>query len=501
MMSFGGNDIGFADVIRNCIGVDWDAVEADAALWYGAVGVVPTLGSGAGAGCSSSEEDLKSRIRTELVDNQRLQTLYDAAAQQTSSGGLIVVTGYPQLFSTPELWSAKEKLINRCNRVSEGDVRALRGATGALNQTIGEAVNQARQRHPDRTWVFVDVAHTFEDGTLRANLCGNLDAINGFAWNATRSGQGDGSAKSGFSRSYHPNQTGHALYAKAVIRAILVSGWSPSELRTEPGVCTDEAIAADLGDPDAYVIDGLCENGWVYAGRCRGDECGDHQVIARVTDGRWSVFTGFPTPLCRQDVVDAGAPRRIVDRINWSCDAVGSDVLRVGSSGDDVRRLQVALASLGYDLDTSGVDAQFGPATEAARTSMADRHRSGRDGRRHRRRAHRSGKGRYSLCPDRDPVLPHRLRRQRSHRRLPGVQLDRLRPRGVHHDAVPEPSPRRRRGCPGRHRRLDVHHDCGRPSAVRSRTRHHRPSELTPAASCWHRVARNGREQPPNVSQ
>lgn len=227
-MSFGGNDIGFADTIKDCIGVDWDLVEADALAW----GLVPALGSGVGAGCTTTEQQLKDRIKSNLVDGGQLDTLYNTMAAHTSPGGLIVVAGYPQLFATPETWSAKEKAINRCNRVSEGDVRALRGATGALNQTIGEAVNQAQGRHPDRTWVFVDIAGTFEAGPIRANLCGNIDAINGFAWNATRNGQGDGSKTSGFARSYHPNQIGHQLYAKAVINAILASGWTPVMLHS-----------------------------------------------------------------------------------------------------------------------------------------------------------------------------------------------------------------------------------------------------------------------------
>lgn len=44
----------------------------------------------------------------------------------------------------------------------------------------------------------------------------------------------------------------------------------------------------------------------------------------------------------------------------------GAPPLREGSSGEDVRWLQVALERLGYDIGDSGADGHFGPATRAA---------------------------------------------------------------------------------------------------------------------------------------
>lgn len=275
MTSFGGNDIGFADVIRDCIGFDWDAVEADAVMWYATVGVPATVSSGAGAGCSTGEEELKARIQSDLVTNGRLEHLYDTIASKMSDGGLVVVTGYPQLFTAPERWSNAEKLLNRCHRVSEGDVRALRGATGALNQTLGEAVTQASERHPQLTWVFVDVSATFESGQVFGGLCGNLDAVNGFAWNSTRNGQGDSSPTSGFARSYHPNQNGHNLYAFAVVRSILASGWTPHDIRPvqseSVGECTDEYFRL-LGAAEGAVLDESADYALSFTGYvCSGD--------------------------------------------------------------------------------------------------------------------------------------------------------------------------------------------------------------------------------------
>ena len=40
--------------------------------------------------------------------------------------------------------------------------------------------------------------------------------------------------------------------------------------------------------------------------------------------------------------------------------------LSIGSSGEEVRKLQNALMSAGYDVGSSGADGKFGPSTSAA---------------------------------------------------------------------------------------------------------------------------------------
>lgn len=233
-LSFGGNDVGFAEILRDCIGLDSDLLDPEV------VAVVPTaaaaLLNGSFAGCSLTEQEMKDRIERRLPS--RLGDLYDQVAENATDGGLIVVTGYPQLFAEPSMWSNREKLINRCNRVSEGDARAIRGATGYLNQTIGSAVAKAAEEHKEQTWVFVDVNRAFENGGSSHGLCGPAEWINGFSFG----GISDGDLRAldpgpmrdvvsrAFNRSFHPNQAGHDGYAQVAATRISASGWKPIDV-------------------------------------------------------------------------------------------------------------------------------------------------------------------------------------------------------------------------------------------------------------------------------
>ena len=51
-----------------------------------------------------------------------------------------------------------------------------------------------------------------------------------------------------------------------------------------------------------------------------------------------------------------------------------------GCAGDDVERMQAALAALGYDLGAAGVDGGFGDCTEAAVTAYQRDHGLAVDG-------------------------------------------------------------------------------------------------------------------------
>ena len=50
--------------------------------------------------------------------------------------------------------------------------------------------------------------------------------------------------------------------------------------------------------------------------------------------------------------------------------ALGDRALSRGSTGEDVKEMQAALASLGYDLGNNGIDGDFGPKTQAAVTAF-----------------------------------------------------------------------------------------------------------------------------------
>lgn len=234
MLSFGGNDVGFSKIIQDCIGLEttFDDVSSPESILLG--GGAPALLNGSFAGCTMTEAEMKARVESVLPGV--LEQLYSEAAEQARPGSLIVVTGYPQLFAEPSTWSSREKLINRCNRVSEGDARAIRGATGYLNRTIGAAVERAKTTHRGQTWVFVDVNDVWEaDGQSHA-LCGPDEWINGFSLNGITDGDlraldpgplRDIVARA-FNRSYHPNQAGHDGYALITANRMRRSRWRPT---------------------------------------------------------------------------------------------------------------------------------------------------------------------------------------------------------------------------------------------------------------------------------
>lgn len=66
----------------------------------------------------------------------------------------------------------------------------------------------------------------------------------------------------------------------------------------------------------------------------------------------------------------ATSARRYFMAIRWIQDDAatedGESVLSYGSTGEDVKIMQLALIALGYDLGTYGADGDFGPATRAA---------------------------------------------------------------------------------------------------------------------------------------
>lgn len=123
---------------------------------------------------------------------------------------------------------------------------------------------------------------------------------------------------------YNGSDIGHhvVLDLFAVVdQSAVRSGASTRLVDTRPPVgpvCSDAAISDDLGARYA-IEDGLCENGWAYVEFVSDEPSGDSQLIVRFSDGRWRVYTGFPTFLCRARVLADGAPVRIVDRVLWVC--------------------------------------------------------------------------------------------------------------------------------------------------------------------------------------
>jgi lysophospholipase L1-like esterase len=188
MFTFGGNDIGFSDIIADCIGyeVDWTVVFE---------------------GCATTIDDLQARIDKEL--KLRATGLYQQVLDVTAPGALIVVAGYPQVLAPSTDWPIYAQ-VSRCHGLLPEDVPTLREVGNRLNETLKTLVAEQQKRDPKRTWLFADVRSEFNGH----ELCGKgEDWVNGISWPKER--------------SFHPKQLGHNAYARIVKQSIRDSGWKP----------------------------------------------------------------------------------------------------------------------------------------------------------------------------------------------------------------------------------------------------------------------------------
>ncbi len=210
MFSFGGNDIGFASIIADCIGyeVDWTVV-------------LP--------GCYVTVQNLQDRIDKEL--KLRVTGLYQQVLDATAPGALVVVAGYPQVLAPAKDWPIYAK-VSRCHGLLPEDAPTLREVGNRLNETLKSLVADQQTQDPKRTWLFADVRSEFNGH----ELCGKgEDWVNGISWPKER--------------SFHPKQLGHNAYARIVKQVIRNSGWQPAGSSAVPPGPTTDPIAIPTPKP------------------------------------------------------------------------------------------------------------------------------------------------------------------------------------------------------------------------------------------------------------
>ncbi len=245
--TFGGDNIDFAPIIEQCVGLNrfvstWEG----AAELAGTDTINPNIGplpSDPGHTCPA-DSIVRGRITA-------LATTYPAfltqvAGQAVATGGNIVVVGYPDLVELPQFWSPLERHLGECNGIGTGDATLLRGWAGDLNATIGNAVQtfntQPAQARHDVTATFVDInsggsagisrddPDLYEPATgTRHNLCGADTWINGVSVIDT------------FNGSFHPKQAGLDATGQLVRQVLGTLDWThlappPPPTRTEPVV-------------------------------------------------------------------------------------------------------------------------------------------------------------------------------------------------------------------------------------------------------------------------
>jgi len=262
-LSFGGNDIGFAQTIVDCLRSPLEG-------WV--VG-------GLGGGCDESEADLDARVDallspTKKCTGGRLDTRRDASFawgcdllldgrataqsgddvrgsivdfyklvvdRHLTDRGRLYVVGYPSVFAPTSEWGSWNAFA--CADVTKGDADKLARVAEHFNTKLRDAVTLAdggRGRI-----VYISRYDMFREGSHE--LCGRgQDWINGVSKN-----RGPGVQWARYDTSFHPNAAGHAPVAQAVADQVSSASW-PNLLPAVPQGRSREALALILAaQPDS----------------------------------------------------------------------------------------------------------------------------------------------------------------------------------------------------------------------------------------------------------
>lgn len=314
--TFGGNNLGFADVLMGCIGATVGGAVT-------AAGSLPLTFVGWDApwqGCSIPEAELRARIDkwagrpsgstydTGLALHDLLSQVSDNAV---TTGGKLVVVGYPQLFEESGRWGSWS---NRCERVRRSDANMLRGVLSDLDQTIHSAVDELSGKHNGVQISFVDAGPVFEGPDGRHGLCSAAPWINGLT--AITTGR--------YQRAFHPTLDGHAHLGDAVARTVTHLDFSTlrpcdSTLLFQAAAQREGFTADDPGYHTSWNPDGpgatidRCIGDWALASISRPNVGPtDGLTLFHWVDGHWTdVSTGMGPPNGACQLVAEGAPTDI----------------------------------------------------------------------------------------------------------------------------------------------------------------------------------------------
>lgn len=240
--SFGGNDIGFADLLIDCLPVpdSWKDAVLGAAL-TGLPGEV--------TGCDTPEQEVNARIAALLDpprrgceggrqgDRRRGGPGYDCdlliddrgtpepgddlrgtlvdfyvhlADEHLSDRGHIVVVGYPNMFapvSERPRWTRIQ-----CQGIGRGDTERLGRLAANLDNTLVQAVRAANEQLGRDRIHYLPRSIIYRDGSHE--LCGSgEDWLNGVSVS-----RGGGPPR--IETSFHPNAAGHAATAQGLIQLL-----------------------------------------------------------------------------------------------------------------------------------------------------------------------------------------------------------------------------------------------------------------------------------------
>jgi len=152
LLTIGGNDLGFTDIVGDCLGFagldEAPSVEAlEGASWSDLVGRGEI-----DRGCDVSQAELLDRV-TDLAASDRfvvdseggtggLAALHASVVEQAvAEGGRLVVVGYPALFAEVARWA--DRYGQRCHGLGAADAEALGRVVVALDEEVAAEVAAA----------------------------------------------------------------------------------------------------------------------------------------------------------------------------------------------------------------------------------------------------------------------------------------------------------------------------------------------------------------------
>jgi hypothetical protein len=239
-MTFGGDNIGFSPIIKQCIDLTRlsQVLRAIFEVWS-PIGTSP-VASDKNHTCPT---DTSVRKAIAALGTTYPTFLTQVATTATAPGGNIVLLGYPDFVELPKFSSSRNQHLGSCFGIGTDDATLLRGWAGDLNATLGEAVKRfnaqpAAQRDNVKA-TFVDVnsgggviskndKHLFEPSSgTRHNLCSSDSWLNGLT------------TIDHFNGSFHPKQPG--ANAQGALAAEVIAKLDWSRLAPQP-------FAADTGN-------------------------------------------------------------------------------------------------------------------------------------------------------------------------------------------------------------------------------------------------------------
>ncbi len=324
--SFGGNDVGFADELTQCI-------------LSGFVGWIDVLARPV-SGCRSDDE-VRKHI-SDVIGAEYLPFLRRVATDVVSKGGNLVVVGYPALVEDPDRWVGWAQTADNCNGISRDDAPRIRGWSGLLNQLIARAVSDLDRERINGVHVsFVNVqdgaGSTQDDPRLfepngssrRHNLCANDSWILNLRLAADHKS------------IIHPNLAGHEAMSHLVADKLRGLHWDdlvPSDVETLATEFVHRTITREdltqYGTPDA-----VAQASKVFEQLSAGDASWTPR-IDRSAPSRGGQSPGDACPLlgdvsgeCTVELVDGAGTVRARFTVSWSPEQSGF-TYRDGSFAD-----------------------------------------------------------------------------------------------------------------------------------------------------------------------